>query len=62
MQKHDIPYVFVEDYKVIHSFEGKFDFVEKTDKFKALYSMFNIKAKVLKIMYQYSSKDLGEML
>ena len=33
MQNYDIPYVFVEDGNVIHSFEGKFDFVEKTDKF-----------------------------
>ena len=62
MQNYDIPYVFVEDGKVIYSFEGNFDFVEKTEKFRALYNLFLVKDKVLKIMYKYCSKDLGEIL
>ena len=62
MQNYDIPYVFVENGKVIYSFEGNFDFVEKTDKFKALYSLFSVKDKVLRIVYKYCSKDLGEIL
>ena len=62
MQNYDIPYVFVEYGKVIYSFEGNFDFVEKTEKFRALYNLFLVKDKVLKIMYKYCSKDLGEVL
>lgn len=62
MQNYDIPYIFVEDGKVIYSFDGNFDFVEKTEKFKALYNLFCVKDKVLKIMYKYCSKNLGEIL
>ena len=62
MQHYDIPFVLVEDGNIIYSFEGNFDFVEKTEKFKALYSIFNTKQNVLELMSKHCSKNLGESL
>ena len=56
MQHYDIPYAFMDCY-VISSYDGNFDFVEKTDEIKELLKVFYIKDELIEIMIKY-----GEIL
>ena len=62
MQNYDIPYVIVENGKVIHTYNGNLDFVIKTSRFEKLLELLYIKDKILEYIYEILSKNLGEVL
>lgn len=62
MQKYDIPYVIVDDDKIIHKCGGEFDFVLRTPKFENLIEILYMKDKILEYKLKILSKNLGEVI
>lgn len=62
MQHYDVPYVIVENTKVMYMHYGNFEFVVKTPRFEKLLEILAIKDKMLEYMYDILSKNLGEVL
>lgn len=59
MEHYDIPYSFMDDENnsVLSSYDGDFDFVEKTNEIKELLKLFYIKDEIIENMVKY-----GKML
>ncbi|MFR3156356.1 MAG: hypothetical protein ACLTON_05335 [Christensenellales bacterium] len=62
MQNYDIPYVIVNNGKIVYKCNGKFDFVLKTPKFESLIGLLNMKDKILEYILKILSKNLGEVI
>ena len=62
MQNYDIPYVIVDNGKIVYKCSGNFEFVLKTPKFEHLIELLYIKDKILEYMFKILSKNLGEVI
>ena len=62
MQNYDIPYVIVNNGKIVYKCSGNFEFVLKTPKFEHLIELLYIKDKILEYMFKILSKNLGEVI
>ena len=62
MEDYDIPYVVVDEDKVVDILDGKFNFLYVNQKIEVLLNVFYLKDKVLQYICEYFSKNLGEML
>lgn len=62
MQNYDIPYVIVNNGKIVYKCSGKFDFVLKTPKFESLIELLYMKDKILEYILKILSKNLGEVI
>ena len=62
MQNYDIPYVIVDNGKIVYKCSGNFEFVLKTPKFEHLIKLLYIKDKILEYMFKILSKNLGEVI
>ena len=59
MQNYDIPYVIVNNGKIVYKCSGNFEFVLKTPKFEHLIELLYIKDKILEYILKILSKNLG---
>jgi len=62
MQSYDIPYVVVDGKNIISIFDGKFEFVLKTEKLDRLIDLLYVKDTIIKAMYEILSRNLGEII
>ena len=62
MQSYDIPYVVVDRSDVVSVFDGKFEFVLKTEKIDRLIDLLYVKDTIIKAMYEILSRNLGEII
>lgn len=62
MQSYDIPYVVVDGKNIISIFDGKFEFVLKTEKIDRLIDLLYVKDTIIKAMYEILSRNLGEII
>ena len=62
MQSYDIPYVVVNNGKIVALSNGKFEFVIKTERIDSLIELFHVKDTIIKLMYEILSRNLGEII
>ena len=62
MQNYDIPYVIVNNGKIVYKCSGNFEFVLKTPKFESLIGLWYMKDKILEYILKILCKNLGEVI